>query len=141
MPMRVADSAVRAYAAAATAATLAVTATSGVERNLWVVSGTPAEVFAVGYCIALAWLAVDPRRLTTHLVAGGLGSAYWMGRAGGFAEIVADGRTDLIGAVAERAAMLAAAVAIHMLYVIVAGTVDDDHHDTSGGTDQPGRAT
>lgn len=93
-----------------------VLGTSAVGLNLWIASGPIATVFVVAYIGTLAGIALRPDDVRAHGLAAGLAVLVWGGRAAAFLDLVVESnRWDLWGAVAERAALLAAALTLHFL--------------------------
>ena len=76
---------------------------STVGLNLWVLTGWPAFTAGALYVLVLAAIAVDPDQVELHMAAAPLGMLFWLGRMGGFLDLVLDGRPDLAPAVHERA--------------------------------------
>lgn len=108
----------RAFCLLATIAVLAVLTTSAVSLDLWFVDGIAADILTGLYAGGLAASAVRPRMLALHLFTASAGTLFWAGRGQGFAEMVFDGRTDLVGAVSERAHSGGAALIIHLMFLV-----------------------
>lgn len=134
MPERIAVRAVRAQAVATAAAVATVAVASQVPPDLWAIDGTPAEAATVAYLGALTWLAAQPARRAAHAVTMSFGVVWWLGRGGGFLNIVTDGRPDLWGAVVERWWAAFTVVTLHVLFGLVAETATPPLPESRGDT-------
>lgn len=122
----------RIWALTAAGAIIATVATSNIPPNLALITGNVALGFAVAYVVSLIWVAVNPFEVAAHGAAAVFGALYWLGRGGGFLELVMNGggdspddhtnvlwftvhRVDLLGAVAERWSRAVAVVMWHSL--------------------------
>jgi len=83
-------------------ATLYVAGPSKVPLDLWIASGGVADVVVLGWMIALGALIIEPSCVRLHYATAFLGVVVFGGRGGGFLELAANGRAELITAVAER---------------------------------------
>ena len=125
----------RAYALALIATVVLTLIFSRVPLNLTLIRGNLATGFAVAYLGALVLLIARPFSFYTHAATSVCGALYWLGRGGGFLEIVLrnpeDGsspshhwlvdiyRADLLGAVAERWSRALIIVLWHMMAWLV----------------------
>lgn len=91
-----------------------ILATSNVPPNLYVISGTTAQATLVVYATVMAFIAVSPQRWPwIHTVGALLGATFYVGRGGGFLDLVLAGNTTLWGAVVERLVMASSIVMWH----------------------------
>ena len=116
-PERVISAALdRVWPGVVAGAALTVLSTSAVGINLWFASGIAADILTLIYVVVMAALVGAPDELGLHRAAIVLSALFWGGRAGGFAELViTQGRFDLWGAVAERGAIFAAVLTLHLV--------------------------
>lgn len=99
----------RCWAAFFAGAATFVLATSDVGLNLWIANGGVATMFVIVYVASLIGVVIDPDRIPQHGLAAGLSVLVWGGRAAAFFEL------GLWGAVAERTAVLAASLTLHLM--------------------------
>ena len=93
-----------------------VLVTSEVGVNLWFVSGPPAVMVGLAYMASLSGVTLRPNDIRLHQLAGPLGVTFWGGRGAAFAQLVIEQhRWDLLGAVAERGALAAALMTLHVI--------------------------
>lgn len=103
-----------AFPLAVIATLFAMLATSRVPLNLYIIRGAAADVVVVGYIAMLAASLVMRASPWLHHFGAPLGVLVFLGRAGGFADLViTDSRLDLLAAVGERVVLTLAVVFWH----------------------------
>ena len=104
------------------AALICIVAFSAVPPNLILVSGAAANAVLLIYAAVLVTLLGAPNSMSLHKIGAALAVFAFAGRGFSFFELVIEnGRSDLLGAVAERLALMVGALTWHVMQVIRIG--------------------